>query len=337
LADEEAADEADLSNEPRELVVAAEEAGQRLDTFLAGHFPRYSRMQLRRVIDAGGVLVNARRPKVAYRLDAADLVTICLPPMPTAGPNPENIPLDVLYEDAHLIVVNKRPGMVVHPARGHWSGTLTSALAYHFGQLSTAFGENRPGIVHRLDRDTSGVIVVAKTDRIHFALAEQFAARTTEKEYFALTAGVPNRDRDIIDQPIGAHPHHREKMTIRADHATSREATSFYEVQQRFDGFAAVKVLPKTGRTHQIRVHLAYIGCPVLCDRLYGGRAEITRGFLSRNPADEAVLLARQSLHAPRIVITHPETGQRMEFVAPLPDDINVALQALRELRSATR
>jgi 23S rRNA pseudouridine1911/1915/1917 synthase len=328
------ADEADeLSDDPCEIVVGTDEAGDRLDAFLARHFQRHSRMQLRRIIDAGGVLVDARRTKVAYRLEAGQSVTIVLPPLPAAGPNPENIPLDILYEDEHFIVVNKQPGMVVHPARGHWSGTLTSALAFHFGKLSTAGGENRPGIVHRLDRDTSGVIVVAKTDPIHFALAEQFAARTTEKEYFALTVGAPNRDRDVIEQPIGVHPTQREKMAIRADHATSRPASSFYEVQERFEGFAAVKVLPKSGRTHQIRVHLAYIGCPVLCDRLYGGRAEITRGFLQHND-DGEVLLARQALHARRIRLVHPATGESVEFTAPIPADIERTLAELRQFKA---
>ena len=156
--------------------------------------------------------------------------------MNTAGPHPEEIPLDILYEDEHIIAVNKPPGMVVHPARGHWSGTLASALSFHFRQLSSVGGPTRPGIVHRLDRDTSGVMVVAKTDPMHFALAAQFEARTTEKEYFAITAGVPDRDRDFVEQPIGIHPQQREKMAIRAGHTTSREATTFYEVLERFAG-----------------------------------------------------------------------------------------------------
>ena len=167
--------------------------------------------------------------------------------MNAAGPHPEEIPLDILYEDEHIIAVNKPPGMVVHPARGHWSGTLASALSFHFRQLSSVGGPTRPGIVHRLDRDTSGVMVVAKTDPMHFALAAQFENRTTEKEYFAITAGVPDRDRDLIEQPIGMHPHQREKMAIRAGHTTSREATTFYEVLERFAGFAAVQGAAQDG------------------------------------------------------------------------------------------
>ena len=326
------------ADEPLVLTVVKDAAGQRLDVFLAHSLPKYSRVQLRRVIGAGGVLVNGQGTKVAYRLAAGDQVTVVLPPMNAAGPHPENIPLDVLYEDDAIIAVNKPPGMVVHPARGHWSGTLASALSYHFQQLSSAGGPTRPGIVHRLDRDTSGVMVVAKTDPMHYALAAQFENRTTEKEYFAITAGVPDRDRDQIDQPIGMHPHQREKMAIRAGHATSREASTFYEVTERFAGFAAVRVLPKTGRTHQIRVHLAHIGCPVLCDKLYGGRATITRGELRRHRPpqltredDGEVALARQALHARRIKLAHPATGQPIDFTAPLPADLQRVLDVLRE------
>jgi 23S rRNA pseudouridine1911/1915/1917 synthase len=323
----------ELSEEPIELIVAPQEEGERLDAFLARHFPRHSRMQLRKVIAGGGVTVDEGGCKVAYRLKAGQRVAVFLPEMPTAGPQPENIPLQVLYEDEHLIVVNKPAGMVVHPARGHWSGTLVSALAYHFRELSGAGGPHRPGIVHRLDRDTSGVMVVAKSDRIHYALAEQFEKRSTEKEYFAITSGVPDRDRDRIEQPIGLHPHQREKMAIRTRHPTSREAVTFFEVLERFDGFAALKVLPKTGRTHQIRVHLAHVGSPILCDRLYGGRAKLTRGELSRRLEDEEVLLARQALHARRIRITHPASGQPIEFAAPLPEDLQRVLAALRQYR----
>ena len=327
----------DLSAVPLELVVGAEEKGERLDAFLARHLAKHSRVQLRKVIAAGGVTVDGSGCKVSYRLKPGQRVSIVLPPMPAAGPNPEDIALDILYEDEFLLAVNKPPGMVVHPARGHWSGTLTSALAFHFKQLSQAGGANRPGIVHRLDRDTSGVLVVAKTDPVHYALAAQFSERTTEKEYFAITAGVPDRDRDQIDQPIGIHPYQREKMAIRAGHSTSRDAATFYEVQQRFDGFAAVKVLPKTGRTHQIRVHLAHAGIPVLCDKLYSGRSQLTRGEIRRDLSDSELLLSRQALHARRIKLTHPETGEPIEFIAPLPADLQQVLAELRQWRALRR
>lgn len=319
-----------LTPEPVELTVDEAEEGQRLDAFLAARFPLYSRVQLRKVINAAAVLVQGRRTKAAFRLSAGQAVTISLPELPRSGPVPENIPIQVLYEDEHLIAINKSPDMVVHPGKGHWSGTLTSALAFHFEQLSSVGGPTRPGIVHRLDRETSGVLVVAKTDRAHLALAAQFEERSTAKEYLAIVAGVPDRDRDRIDQPIGAHPHHREKMAIRADHSTSRPAESFYEVLERFPGFALLRVLPRTGRTHQIRVHLTHVGYPVLCDRLYGGRSCITRGELLGRHAEGEIVLARHALHAFRLAITHPITGQPIAFEAPLPDDLQRTLACLR-------
>ena len=246
-----------ISSEPVELTVEPAQSGWRLDIFLAHHFTDYSRVHLRRVITAGGVNIDGRGGKPAYRLTPGQRVRIVLPEIPREAPRPEDIPLDILYEDEHLVVINKPPGMVVHPARGHWSGTLASALQFHFGgSLSAVGGPSRPGIVHRLDRDTSGVILVARNDIAHAKLSRQFAQRTIEKEYFALVSGCPERDRDYIDCPIGYHPHQREKMAIRRDDAESRSAQTFYEVLQRFDGFAAMKLEPKTGRTHQIRVHL---------------------------------------------------------------------------------
>jgi 23S rRNA pseudouridine1911/1915/1917 synthase len=225
--------------------------------------------------------------------------------------------------------------MVVHPARGHWSGTLASSLQFHFGStLSSSGGPSRPGIVHRLDRDTSGVILVARNDVAHGKLARQFAERTIEKEYFALVSGNPPRDRDIIDCPIGFHPHQREKMAIRHDDPESRPAQTFFEVLERFKGFAAVRLVPKTGRTHQIRVHLNHLGCPVLCDKQYGGRSQITRGEIRRDPADDFVVLDRQALHARRLKFRHPEDGRTIEIEAPLPADMLAVLAELREYRS---
>jgi len=260
-------------------------------------------------------------------------VSIRLPELPVEGPRAENIPLEILYEDEHLAAVNKPPAMVVHPGRGHWKGTLTAALAWHFQQLSSIGGPARPGVVHRLDRDTSGVIVVAKTNQAHFALAGQFEERETEKEYLTIVVGNPDRDRDVIDAPIGVHPYQREKMAIRHHHETSKPSRTFYEVIERFPGFAIVRVLPHTGRTHQIRVHLAHIGFPVLCDRQYGGRCQITRGELTRDPQDQEVLLQRHALHARRLVVFHPASGKPLEFVAPLPPDIQGVWDALRAAR----
>jgi 23S rRNA pseudouridine1911/1915/1917 synthase len=314
-----------------ELTVAEDQAGERLDAFLAAALPQYSRVHLRRAITAGGVQVDGRNAKPAYRLLAGQRIVLALPEMPRTGPVPEDIPLDVIYEDEHLAAINKPAGMVVHPAKGHWSGTLTSALAHHFQSLSEVGGPTRPGIVHRLDRETSGVIVVAKTDAAHMGLAAQFESRTTVKEYFAITAGVPDRDRDIVRAPIGAHPYQREKMAVRDDHSTSRDAETYFEVLERFSRFAALRVLPKTGRTHQIRVHLAHIRFPILCDRLYSGRSQITIGELrgAAQPEGE-VVLERVALHAQRLEIAHPISGAELVLEAPLPDDLVQTLAALR-------
>lgn len=324
----------ELTSEPVDMVVPPEDAGKRLDAFLADRFPLYSRVMLRKVIAAAGATVDGERTKVAYRLRPGQKVTVSLPELPRQASRPEDIPIDVLFEDDWIVAINKPPRMVVHPSRGHWSGTLTAALAFHFEKLSEVGGANRPGIVHRLDRDTSGVMVVAKHDRAHMALQAQFEARTVEKEYFALVSGAVDRDRDVIEQPIGAHPSHREKMAIRADHPTSRPARTFYEVAERFDGYTAVRAFPKTGRTHQIRVHLAHLRCPILCDKLYGGRSQITWGEIRDRREDDHVLLDRMALHARRIRFAHPITGETVELEAPLRDDLETVLQALRQYRS---
>ncbi len=324
-----------LTEEPVELIVEPGESGWRLDLFLVHYFPAYSRVHLRRVIAAGGVLIDGKGGKPSYRLKTGQRVRAVLPEIPREAPKPEAIPLDVLYEDDWLAVVNKPPGMVVHPARGHWNGTLASALQHRFaGQLSSAGGPSRPGIVHRLDRDTSGAILVAKHDLAHGQLATLFEDRQIEKEYYAIVVGTPERDRDVIDQPIGMHPTQREKMAIRRNDPESKAAETFYEVDERFGGYAAIKVLPKTGRTHQIRVHLSHVGHPILCDRQYGGHSQITRGEIRGTGIDDEVLLDRQALHARRLRLRHPESGETIEVVAPLPEDMERVLRALREYRS---
>lgn len=323
----------ELSTEPLELIVAAVDAGKRLDVFLAEKFPYHSRMNLRRAIHAGGARVDGREVRSAFKIRAGHRIEVRLPDVPQEGPIPEDIPLDILYEDEHLAVINKPPAMVVHPGRGNWKGTLTAALAHHFQSLSDVGGPVRPGVVHRLDRDTTGVIVIAKTNRAHFVLAQQFEDRVTEKEYLAIVVGVPDHDRDVIDLPIGVHPYQREKMAIRLHHESSKPARTFYEVLERYAGFALVRVLPKTGRTHQIRVHLSHLGYPILCDRQYGGRSQITLGELRRQPDDTTVLLERHALHAQRLTIAHPVTQQSLTFEAPWPDDIRRTVDALREHR----
>ena len=322
-----------------EHTVAEEHDGQRIDALLALLLNSYSRVFLRKVVQEHGARVDGELVKPSFRVQTGQVIVTQLPPPPDDGPQPENIPLSIIFEDESLIAINKPPGMVVHPAKGNWSGTLASALAYHFQQLSDVGGPTRPGIIHRLDRDTSGVILVAKSNAVHMKLAEQFEQRQVHKEYFALVIGKLELDCDIIQQPIGPHPFQRDKMAIRLEHPQSRDAETRYDVVQRFDGITAVKVQPKTGRTHQIRVHLDHIGAPVLCDRLYAGHARITRGEVLRRqarrdplqPGDEEVVLERQALHARRIEFTHPLSEQNLVLEAPLPADIQGVLDLLSE------
>ncbi len=326
------------------------EAGWRLDLFLAHHFPSYSRTLVRSAIMAGGVLIDpdsehSSHGKPSFRLKPGQVLRFTVPEIPREAPQPEPIPLDILYEDGELVVVNKPAGMVVHPSRGHWSGTLVAGLAHHFGgQLSTNRGPTRPGIVHRLDRDTSGAILVAKNDLIHAKLASLFERRQIRKEYFAIVLGKPHLDRDMIDASIGLHPKIREKMSIASPQdPDAKEAQTFYEVVQRFEKMAVIRCLPKTGRTHQIRVHLAHTGYPILCDRLYGGRKSITREEIlgqrpilinsaSTNDGDNArgtILLDRQALHAHKLAFVHPMTGKELEITAPIPLDIQSVVDCL--------
>ena len=328
--------------------VLPEHEGMRVDAFLTVHCNGYSRMFMRGVVQEGGARVSGEKRlgdmmdaevvRPSFRVRSGQIVECDLPPIPDQGPQPENIALDVIFEDDHLIVINKPAGMVVHPAKGHWSGTLTSALAYRFKELSDVGGVTRPGIVHRLDRDTSGVICIAKTNALHLKLAALFESRDIQKEYVAISLGSVNMDRDRIYAPIGHHPYQRDKMAIRADHETSKEAETFFEVTERFTGYTLVRVFPKTGRTHQIRVHLAHVGHPVLCDRLYAGHARVTRGQLLRKQArglplleeDATIVLERQALHAARIAFKHPLTGQELDLQAPLATDIANTLSILR-------
>lgn len=311
--------------------------GFRIDVFLTQMLDGYSRQQIKDAVQAGGAEVNGKVVRPSLKLHAGQSIRFHVPPPASDDTIPEKIDLDILYEDDGMVVVNKPPGMVVHPARGNWTGTLTSALAYRFQSLSDIGGPTRPGIVHRLDRETSGVIVVAKTNAFHLHLAEQWHERDVKKEYLAITAGVLDHDRDMIDAPIGRHPFQRDKMAIRERHESSRPAQTFYEVLARWGRYSLVKAMPVTGRTHQIRVHLEHIGCPVLCDRLYGGHSVITRSQLLGRRAlpDEPVVMDRHALHASRLQLTHPKTKQPMDFRAPLPADFERTIAVLREMEQA--
>lgn len=309
----------------------------RLDQYLAATFSDFSRSVVQRIIDAGGVQVNDKPAKASYRVRQGDRIRIEKPEPTHPQPVAEDIPLNILYEDEYLAAINKPPDMVVHPAKGHWSGTLVNALRFHFDQLSGVNGDYRAGIVHRLDRDTSGVILIAKEEQTHRNLSQLFERRKIFKEYVALTAGVLDRDSDYIEGRIAHHPHDRVKMIVSDDEDDDgKDAVSYYEVIERFRGFSYCRIQPRTGRTHQIRVHLASIGCPVLADKVYSGRDRL---FLSElvpglDSEQDELLLSRQALHAHRLRFRHPRSGAILDLEAPLPMEFQKTLAALRQYRN---
>jgi 23S rRNA pseudouridine1911/1915/1917 synthase len=318
---------------PIDLIVKQKVEGMRLDQYLVTMFPDQSRSIVQKGIDSGLVLVNGNPSKCSYKVRYGDQVRVW-PPEPTHDlPVPEDIALEILYEDELLAVINKPADMVVHPAKGHWSGTLVNALHYRFGSLSKLNGDYRPGIVHRLDRDTSGVIIIAKEEAAHRNLSNQFERRKVFKEYVAITAGVLDRDSDYIEARIARHPVERVKMAVTDELEDGKEACSYYEVIERFRGYTYCRVHPRTGRTHQIRVHLASLGCPVLADKVYGGRDCLRLSDLAPDvpAAAETILMPRQALHARRLRLRHPRHGNLLEIEAPLPPEFQKTLKALRE------
>jgi 23S rRNA pseudouridine1911/1915/1917 synthase len=305
--------------ETHHIVVEAAQAGQRLDVCVAGAVEGLSRSHAKRLIETGFVLVEGEEAKPASKIRAGDEIEVTVPPPEATEVAPEAIPLDVLYEDEWLIAVNKPAGMVVHPAAGNWTGTLVNALLHHCSSLSESGEPTRPGIIHRLDKDTSGVIVAAKQSETHWRLAEQFAAREVVKEYRVLVGGAVNEARLVVSTRIERHPKERKRMRASAD--SGREAETVFELIERFEDAAYLRALPKTGRTHQIRIHCAHIRHPVLGDEVYGrGKAEKKLGLD----------VPRQMLHAYRLAFTHPATGRRLELTAPLPADFEAVLAALR-------
>ncbi|MBO0696772.1 MAG: RluA family pseudouridine synthase [Zavarzinella sp.] len=322
---------------PIDIDVKIKAEGMRLDRYLALHFPEFSRSVIQDAIDGGNVLVNGRDSKPSYKVRHGDQLRIQLPEPKHDLPIPEDIPLEILYEDQWIALINKPPDMVVHPAKGNWSGTLVNALQFHFAELSNANGTYRAGIVHRLDRDTSGVILIAKEEATHRELAAMFEGRKVFKEYAAITAGELDRDSDYIEGRIKHHPTDRVKMWVTDDDEDleAKDACTYYEVVERFRGYTFVRVQPRTGRTHQIRVHLASVGCPVLADKVYGGRDQLRLSDVTgKMPGeDDEVLISRQALHAYRLRFQHPRLGRWMEFEAPLPADMLRTLDALRRYR----
>jgi len=303
----------------RRIELEVDDGGTRLDKFLAEQVADLSRSAIRRLIDTAQVTVSGEPVKASYKVRPGDLVVVCVPQPEPEEPAAEAIPLSIVYEDQALIVVNKPAGMVIHPAPGHRNGTLVNALLAHCPDLAGDSGDARPGIVHRLDRDTSGLILVAKNEQIRRALQRQFKDRQVHKVYVALLDGNLEAARGRIEAPLGRDPRHRQRMAVVPG---GREAVTEYRLLASFAGgdYSLVEAEPKTGRTHQIRVHFASIGHPVVGDTVYGRR----RTRLS---------MPRQFLHAQRLGFTHPLTGQPLEFSAPLPDDLTTVLHLLEQER----
>ncbi len=299
------------------LVVEEEDHGKRLDQYVSQKAERLSRVAAAELIKNGEVQVEGRRVKASYRIKKGELVSVHIPPPRETELVPQDIPLAVVYEDQDLLVIDKPQGMVVHPAHGNWDGTLVNALLHQIKDLSGINGELRPGIVHRLDKDTSGLMVVAKNDQSHRHLAEQIKTNKLTREYTALVHGRIRENQGMIEAPIGRDPRDRKKMAVVAG---GKPAVTGYRVWERFANYTLVRCRLETGRTHQIRVHMAYLGHPVVGDPLYGPR---------KNPWG----LTKQALHASLLTIMHPTNGEVMTFQSPLPDYFNDLLRDLTAVK----
>ncbi|MEQ8236565.1 MAG: RluA family pseudouridine synthase [Syntrophomonadaceae bacterium] len=300
---------------PEKLWVMEEMEGERLDVFVAENLEGVSRSAVQSLIKAGKITLNGQLVKASYNIRPGDVVVIDIPQPQPVEIIAQDIPLPIIYQDQDLAVVDKPKGMVVHPAHGNWDNTMVNALLFHLHDLSGINGDLRPGIVHRLDKDTSGVMVVAKNDLAHRSLAEQIKVHSIKREYIALVHGVIRENLGTIDAPIGRSPLDRKKMAVVKD---GRPALSHYEVMQRFNNYCLVKVTLMTGRTHQIRVHFAYIKHPVVGDPLYGS-------------AKKHFDLESQALHAHKLGFIHPRTGSYMEFTSPLPPYFQAILERLAQ------
>ena len=314
------------------ISVPAEAENQRLDLFLASRFSETSRSAIQRAISGGDITANGKTVKPSHRVSAGEEIAGEIPAAPVIDAVPEDIPLDIVFEDSEIIVVNKPAGMVTHPGAGATSGTLANGLVYYFNRISHQLprrgGASRPGIVHRLDVGTSGLIVVAKTDRAHLNLAEQFESRAVAKAYTAMVYGVVKENSGKIEAPIGRDRRSRVKMAVTRE---GRQALTLYRVVERFDEFTLLDLEIKTGRTHQIRVHLAHIKHPVVADSAYGaGRANSIKNAKLRAAVAG---LGRPFLHAARLGFTHPATGEKMEFNAPLPRELRAFLEQVSTTR----
>lgn len=315
-----------------ELQVPHDAAGTRLDLFLANENEDLSRSRIQKLISDHNILVDGRPTKPSHKIKAKEKITIEIPALEKLSLEPENIPLDIVYEDSDLLVVNKRTEMVVHPALGNYSHTLVNALLFHCKDLSGINGVLRPGIVHRLDKNTSGLLVVAKNDFAHQGLAEQIKNRTLLREYAAIVWGHMPSEKGIIQAPIGRSTKDGKKMAVRR--LRGRESLTEYRVLERFDLCDLLSIRLKTGRTHQIRVHLSYLNHPVLGDPDYGGRQKWIKGIHDKHrPLAQKLLTSidRQALHAKKLGFTHPRTKEDKEFESALPKDIQSILDLLRK------
>lgn len=332
---------AELTDEPIPIIVEARAHGWRIDHYLARLFPNYSRGIFQRAIEAEAVLLNGLPVKPSRRLRVNDRLDVALREQPDDTLEPEDIPLTIIFEDDSLAVINKPADMVTHPSKGNFKGTLAAAVQFHFNQLSDIAGQMRPGIVHRLDRDTTGVILIAKSNQTHHRLSAQFERREVHKEYRAIVRGELDRHSDRIETHIRVHPKVREKMITCGPEEGARQAVTDYEVLERFRGYTYVRLLPHTGRTHQLRVHMLHIGHPIVSDHLYAGQRELRLADLfsadtlaSDRPAADITLISRQALHAFRLEVRHPVTDRPLVFQADLPEDIERTLEALRRQRA---
>ena len=305
---------------------------RRIDKYLHARFSNYSRVMIQEMIKAGSIKANGKTVKASFKLTAGDKIELTLPQLPSREIMPENIPLNIIYEDDDIIILNKPPDIIVHPARGNTHGTLVNALAFYSDELSSGLGEFRPGVVHRLDRQTSGVMVITKNDTAQWKIAKQFENRQTKKTYLAIVHGCPELTADRINAPLAVHPKIREKYAVRPD--KGKEAITFYETIEQFRGFSLLKLTPKTGRTHQIRVHLAYIKHPIVADDMYGGKMVYLWQLQDAEPAVQEPVIGRVALHAYRLEFKHPSSGEIMSFEAPLPQDMELLLELLRQYRT---
>ncbi|WP_196595294.1 RluA family pseudouridine synthase [Pectinatus frisingensis] len=294
----------------------SEQDGQRLDLFVAAQLDKLSRSNIQKLIATGNVSVNGKNVKANHRIKYSDLIRVSIPAPQPLTIKPENIPLNILYEDSDIIVINKCRGMIVHPAPGVYSGTLVNALLYHCHDLSGINGIIRPGIVHRLDKDTSGVMVAAKTDAAHLSLAKQISSKTATRCYLAIVNGNISEAAGQINGNIGRHPVDRKKMAVLID--KGKPATTLFKTLEHFRQYTLVKCRLLTGRTHQIRVHMAHIGHPLLGDPTYSK---------CKKPLDK--LIMGQALHSYTLQLHHPVTGREMLFTAPIPDDMNHLINIL--------